>query len=97
MNKTNESTVTVNFDKLPKDIGKMGDGRRLLNPDDMPKILRHMSDQIGVNTDIVILCGYLPAFMWIQIGAELMDYPQMKIEYRARNGMSCELPAVCGV
>jgi len=98
MSKTNDTSIeiTVNFDRMPEDVGTFINGKRMLNPEDMAHILGYMSDRIDTDTDSLILCGYLPPFGWIQVGAELMNYPQMNVRYLAQNGFSCDLPSVDG-
>ena len=91
--------VTINFDKLPNNIGKVRDGRRLLSPDDTERIVSHIATKIGATCDVLVLEGYLPPWMWAEVGAFICHYgnPGCRVKYRAQNGFTCDLPYVSAV
>jgi hypothetical protein len=93
-------SVTVDFDKLPNNVGKNIKGKRWYQPDrDTEQILSYADKRIGEGADILTLEGYLPPWAWLEVGAYLrVNFVNIvdRIEYRAQNGFSCELPNVAG-
>jgi len=93
-------TVTVDFDKLPNNVGKSIKGKRWYQPDrDTKQILSYVDKRISEGADILILEGYLPPWAWLEVGAYIrVNFVNAvdRIEYRAQNGFSCVLPHVAG-
>jgi len=65
----------IDFDEIPKYIGKRRGDRRDYKQYDIPGVLTWMCDQLPHDcTDVQLtVCGKIPAWMWMAITCELRD------------------------
>lgn len=67
-----EKNIIVDFDELPYNVGERRGSERFLTIADSREIIDYLYHKIrGHDIDTIILCGYLPTAMWIEIGAYL--------------------------
>jgi len=89
-----EIDITIDFDKLPGNVGRMKDGKNLLSPGDVIPIAEHIEKIVGCGCDTLTFEGYLPPWMWLTVGAFIasnMPNCARHFKYRAQNGFTCDL------